>query len=72
MNTNLCDRFTALTPFTVRKETFHEVILLYIRLVKQRERKQTAENMPKNQKPKEGSFIIGDTLYSPAQNDDWW
>ena len=67
MNTNLCDRFTALTPFSVRRETFHEVLLIYIRLVEQNARKN-----PDKDKPREGSFVLDDTLYQPALNDDWY
>jgi hypothetical protein len=70
LNTNLCDRFTALTPFSVRREAFHEVLSIYIRMVYQNERKKP-ENKALSKAPK-GSFVIGDTLYKPAQNDDWW
>lgn len=67
MNVNLCDRFTALTPFAVRRESFHEVLSIYVRLVGQSERKK-----PDSEKIPAGSFVIGDTLYKPAENDDWW
>ena len=67
MNTHLCDRFVALTPFQVRREAFHEVLSIYIRLIGQTERKK-----PESEKTPEGSFVIGDTLFKPAQNDDWW
>jgi len=53
----------------VRKESFHEVLLLYIRLVKQNERRKPSEQKPEEI---EGSFQIGDTIFVPAQNDDWW
>jgi hypothetical protein len=51
----------------VRRETFHEVLSIYIRLVGQNERKK-----PESEKTPAGSFVIGDTLFKPAQNDDWW
>ena len=35
------------------------------------ERKET-EKMNGGEKPPTGSFVIGGTLYKPAQNDDWF
>jgi hypothetical protein len=67
LNTNLCDRFAALTPFQVRRESFHDVLCIYIRLVGQNERKK-----PESERVPEGSFVLGDTLFKPAQGDDWW
>ena len=32
LNINLCDRFTGLDPFTVRKQRFHDVMLIFRRL----------------------------------------
>ena len=57
----------ALSPFEVRREPFHDVLSIYIRLVGQSERRK-----PESERIPEGSFVIGDTLYKPAQNDDWW
>lgn len=70
LNTNLCDRFTALTPFQVRRESFHEVLMIYVRLVLQNERRDPMKKELKKQP--EGSFVLGDTIFVPAQNDDWW
>ena len=38
MTVNLCENFTALTPFEIRREKFHEVIKLFIRLIDKRQR----------------------------------
>lgn len=58
-----------MSPFGVRRETFHEVLLIYVRLVLQNARKNPDN---KKEEPVEGSFVIGDTLYKPALNDDWY
>jgi hypothetical protein len=59
MNLNLCDKFVALSPFTVRRERFHDVLLTYSRL---------ANHAKKEKKKTTKSGIIR----RPAQNDDWF
>lgn len=70
MSVSLCDRFPALDPFRVRAQRFHDVILLFSRLIDKTERKG------KNAVPK-GGFIHkranGQTvIYKPATSDDVW
>ena len=71
MTTNLCSRFPALSPFSVRRESFHDVLTVYIRLLLQTARLPEQNGEKKDEIP-EGAFVIGNTLYKPAQNDDWW
>ena len=59
-----------MSPFSVRRETFHEVLLIYVRLVLQNARKNSTDT--KQEQAPEGSFVIGDTIYKPALNDDWY
>lgn len=66
MTVALCDRFRALSPFSVQRERFCDVVELFIDLQSEIGRKN------KENTPPEGSFKIGNTLYKPAQNDDWY
>lgn len=66
MTVALCDRFHALSPFTVQRERLCDVVELFIDLQSEIGRKN------KENAPPEGSFRIGNTLYKPAQNDDWY
>jgi hypothetical protein len=61
LNTSLCDRFLALDPFKVRKERFHEVLLVFSRTVEQTKRTKKDKT-----KTKDG------VIRRPAKNDDWW
>ena len=63
----LCERFT-LSPFEIRRETYHEVLLLYGRLL---------DKITREKKPDDGSFIItkknGEKiLMRPAKDDKRW
>ena len=67
----LCDRFPALSPFSVRRERFSDVIGLYGDLKHEAE-KAEMKKVNGEQKPPDGSFMLNGTLYKPAQNDDWF
>lgn len=69
MNTGLCDRFPALDPFAVRAKRYHDVLLIFMRLKGQADRK--SESGGKSKTPA-GSFVCGNTLFVPAQGDDWY
>jgi hypothetical protein len=61
----LCERFPALTPFSVSRESFHDVIALFEDL-KQNNTGKGEDELPA------GSFELNGTVYVPAQNDDWY
>lgn len=67
----LCTRFPALTPFSVRRERFSEVLRLFVRIKRYSESEKMRE-LNDGEKPPEGSFVIGNTLYTPAKEDDWY
>lgn len=67
----LCDRFHAFTPFAVYRESFHDVLCLFEDL-KQEQETEKLRKANDGEKPPEGSFVHGNTLYVPAQNDDWY
>ena len=61
LNINLCDRFTGLDPFTVRKQRFHDVMLIFRRLAERNKKKRKTEGYTKS-----------GVTYRPAKNDDWY
>lgn len=63
----LCQGFPALTPFTVGRETLHDVVCLFVDLKQNKERQNASvPGAP------DGSFELNGTLFVPAQNDDWY
>ena len=66
----LCERFTGLTPFQIRRERYHEVLLLYGRLLDKisREKKDTEEDKSFVITKKNGEKII----MRPAKDDAHW
>lgn len=67
----LCERFPALSPFSIRREPFRIVVSILKDAKRETERKEIAK-MNGGEKPPTGSFVMGGTLYKPAQNDDWF
>lgn len=67
----LCDRFPALEPFAVYQQPFVDVLLLFEDL-KQNLESETIKKANGGKSPPAGSFVHGNTLYVPAQNDDWF
>jgi hypothetical protein len=59
---SLCDRFPSLSPFSVRAERWHDVLLIYSRIIK----KIPAE------KRMNGAFERNGVIWKPATSDDWW
>lgn len=74
MTLNLCSGFPALDPFTLQEQRFHDVVLLCGNLRRHNEAYAARRLREANggESPPDGSFVIGDTLFTPAQNDDWW
>ena len=63
LNVNLCECFPALDPFRVRAQRFHDVMLIFRRLVGQ----------TKNEKKKGGGVTVKNgVIRRPAKNDDWY
>ena len=71
LGVDLCRRYPGLTPFSVRRERFHDVVNLYIRTIRHESRLKMAKDN-NGVSPPDGSFVRGNTLYIPAQNDDWY
>lgn len=71
LEVSLCRQYPGLTPFSVRRERFHDVVNLYILTIRHECRMQMAK-ANNGVKPPDGSFVRGNTLYVPAQNDDWF
>lgn len=69
LEVGLCSRYPALTPFSVRRERFHDVVMLYIRTI--RHERMAEETKQKAEMP-DGSFELNGILYKPAENDDWY
>lgn len=63
MSVQLCDRFPALSPFSVREKRWHDVLLIYGRLLRyvQAEKPEAA-----------GQIEHKGTLWTPTASDDWW
>lgn len=66
MNAALCDRFPALSPFSVRRERWHEVLLIYGRLLTLRVPE------PAQAASASGAFERNGTVWKPSTSDDWW
>lgn len=68
----LCDRFSGLTPLSLRKERSREVFLLIKRYANYGE-KQSNENATSNDKKiGVGEIIIGGKKYKTKQATDWY
>ena len=67
----LCNRFPAMTPLTLRRERFWEVVRLWLRLMRYTNA-ELMKSLNDGEKPPEGSFVIGNTLYTPAKDDGWY
>jgi hypothetical protein len=67
LNVNLCEKFPALSPFSVRRERFHEVILIFSRQI---EKNQRSGKNGKEEKvvTKNGEKVIR----RRATKDDWY
>lgn len=64
----MCQRFPALTPFAVYRETFHDVVTLFEDL-----KSETGNLKSANGNSKSASTMkIGGQVYVEAQNDDWY
>ena len=67
MNVNLCNAFPALSPFSVRRERFHDVILIFTR--------QIAKNKRSGEDKKEKEFTTKNgekIIRRKATKDDWY
>jgi len=58
----MCERFPALDPFRVRSQRFHDVMLIFERLLD-----KSTGNLPKG-----AYYDSKGILHRPALNDDWW
>lgn len=67
---DLCSRFPALSPFAVYRESFHKVLVLFFEYKHAEEKYFRKKENPV--KTPDGSFVRGNTLYVPAQDDDWF
>lgn len=67
MNVNLCDRFPALSPFSVRRERFHDVILIFARQIS-KNRQIGTKNGEREFTTKNGEKVIR----RKATKDDWY
>jgi hypothetical protein len=47
------------------------VLRLFVRIKRYSESEKMRE-LNDGEKPPEGSFVIGNTLYTPAKDDDWY
>ena len=65
---NLCQRYTALTPFIVRREKVGEVILLVKRINRKNQREKGIRNTDKVWTDSKGNLHIR----RKAQNDNWF
>lgn len=61
---NLCDRFSALTPFNIRQQRAYEVFLLINRL--------NSFNSRKNKEQKTINSVTNKTVIRKAATDDTW
>ena len=72
---NICDRFTGVNPFDVRCRRFHEVILIYSRLIDYSERRKNKKQG--EEKLEDGCIKVVNskgevTIMRPAKNDEHW
>lgn len=65
---NLCRRYTALTPFIVRREKFGEVVKVLQRVMDKNRREQGLQPNERTWTDKRGNVHIR----RPAQNDNWY
>ena len=71
----MCERFPALSPFSVRKERFYDFVVVLGNVIDHTKR-QPLKDENGNPLPK-GSRIVKDKngkvirIMKPAQNDDW-
>ena len=86
MNHNLCENFPGLTPFAVRRENFHEVIVMFIRLIDHRQRTKTNDENSGDRGKKQqehkysGGYLHGNKttrlpngmIRRPARDDSWY
>ena len=88
MTANICENYPALSPFDVRRENFHEVIKLFIRMIDRKQRLDKREN--KNGKSGKnvnsethkysGGYLHGNSvtrdahgrIVRPAKDDSWY
>ncbi|WP_298535767.1 hypothetical protein [uncultured Methanobrevibacter sp.] len=68
MEDNLCQRYTALSPFDVRKEKLGEVLLLVKRINEKSARSQGVKHNDQVVRYKNGDIHIR----RKAQNDNWY
>ena len=61
----MCQRFPALSPFSIYREAFHDVVSLFEDL-KQNLKYETGNLKSAN------TMKIGGQVYVEAQNDDWY
>ena len=86
MNHNLCENFPGLSPFAVRRENFHEVVTMFVRLIDHRQRTKTRDenNSDRGKKQPEhkysGGYLHGNKttrlpngmIRRPARDDSWY
>ena len=86
MNHNLCENFPGLSPFAVRRENFHEVVTMFVRLIDHRQRTKTNSdnNSDRGKKQPEhkysGGYLHGNKttrlpngmIRRPARDDSWY
>lgn len=65
---NLCQRYTSLNPFDIRREKVGEVFLLVKRINRKNQRKKGIRNDDKVYRDSKGNLHIR----RKARNDDWW
>lgn len=86
MNHNLCENFPGLTPFAVRRENFHEVVTMFVRLIDHRQRTKTKDENSSDRGKKQpehkysGGYLHGNKttilpngmIHRPARDDSWY
>lgn len=87
MNHNLCENFPGLSPFAVRRENFHEVVTMFVRLIDHRQRTKTNSDENGNDRGKKqpehkysGGYLHGNKttrlpngmIRRPARDDSWY
>lgn len=83
---NLCENFPGLSPFAVRRENFHEVVTMFVRLIDHRQRTKvnSDNNSDRGKKQPEhkysGGYLHGNSvtrlpngmIRRPARDDSWY
>jgi hypothetical protein len=77
LQTSLCKKFPALTPFSIRREKYGEVMRLYGRLLDQMSREEATVKDDKGKPIEKDAIIVtkknGEKIIMrPAKNDDRW